>query len=190
MWSQRLIFFCYCARHVQVFFSNSFATEGYRCSGFVVSPTIRLLKELGGHGQALWRTVRAASGFGSSGMTRVRPKNMSINHLRTPTCQNFHWQSSTAGWFLGAAEHRTQTEVVFKGQNSQWYKGTLLKLCLKADDPRFTIQLGDFPLIVGLSIPTKGESPTGIVLTSCLVFSLFRFFHTLIKKKKEFEPSH
>lgn len=84
-------FFCYCARHVQVFFSSSFAAEGYECSGFVVSPTIRLLKELRGHSQAVWKTVRAASGFGSSGMTRVRPKNMSINHLRTPTCQNFRW---------------------------------------------------------------------------------------------------
>ena len=31
------------------------------CRGFVASSTIRLLKDLRSHGQALWRTIRAAS---------------------------------------------------------------------------------------------------------------------------------
>ncbi|KAJ8406497.1 hypothetical protein AAFF_G00300710 [Aldrovandia affinis] len=43
------------------------------CRGFVASSTIRLLKDLGSHGQALRQTVKklkeAASGYGSSGRT-------------------------------------------------------------------------------------------------------------------------
>lgn len=43
------------------------------CRGFVASSTIRLMKDLGIHGQALQKTVRSisevASGYGSSGRT-------------------------------------------------------------------------------------------------------------------------